>query len=60
MVTASDLIQDLNDMPSEELRLLMAHIAGIHVERHGGEQTARALTRIAYAILHHFDTASAA
>jgi hypothetical protein len=55
-----DFIQDLHDRPSEELRQIMAHCAGIHVERHGGEQTARALTRIAYAILHHFDNRSAA
>ena len=55
-----DLIKELHDMSSEDLRLLMAHAAGIHVERHGGEQTARAMTRIAYAILHHFQPASAA
>jgi hypothetical protein len=55
-----DLIQDLQDMPSDELRELMARAAGLHVERHGGEATAKALTRIAYAILHHFPTAGAA
>jgi hypothetical protein len=53
---SSELLQDLHDMPSEELRQVMAHAAGIHVERHGGEDTSRALTRIAYAILHHFKT----
>lgn len=53
-------IQDLHDRSSEELREIMAHCAGIHVERHGGEQTARALTRIAHAILHHFEQGNAA
>lgn len=59
-MSLAELIQELNDMESAELRQVMAHAAGIHVERHGGEQTARALTRIAYAILHHFEQSSAA
>lgn len=55
-----DLILDLRELPSDELREVMAHAAGLHVERHGGEDTAKALTRIAYAILHHFPTMGAA
>ncbi len=55
-----DLIQDLRELPSDELREVMAHAAGLHVERRGGEDTAKALNRIAYAILHHFPTTGAA
>jgi hypothetical protein len=42
-------IQDLNAMPSEDLRSLMAHAAGIHAHRDGdgGLLIADALHRIA-------------
>lgn len=42
-------IQDLNDMPGEDLRDLMAHAAGIHAHRDGdgGALVAQALRRIA-------------
>jgi hypothetical protein len=43
-------VQELHDRPSEELRELMAHCAGIHAHRHGSHDTAVALTRIAYAL----------
>lgn len=44
-----DLIQELHDMPSEELRLLIAHAAGIHAGRDGdgGLLMAQAMRRIA-------------
>jgi hypothetical protein len=42
-------IQDLNDRPSEELREIIAHAAGIHAHRDGdnGEKMSEALARIA-------------
>ena len=42
-------IQDLHDLPSEDLRDLMAHAAGIHAHRDGdgGLVIAAALIRIA-------------
>lgn len=44
-----DVIQDLHDMPSEELRELIAHAAGIHAHRDGdgGLVMADALYRVA-------------
>lgn len=45
----ADLVHDLNDMPNEHLRILMAHAAGIHAHRDGdgGKLIAEALHRIA-------------
>lgn len=45
-------IQELHDRPSEELRELMAHCAGIcaHRDGDGGLQISMALRRIAHAI----------
>lgn len=44
-----DEIQALHDRPSEDLRALMAHIAGIHAHRDqdGGQIIATAMRRIA-------------
>lgn len=46
---APELIQQLNDLPSEDLRLVIATAAGIHAHRDGdnGEVIAQALARIA-------------
>lgn len=46
---APGLIQELHDLPSEELRLVIAHAAGIHAHRDndGGALMADALRRIA-------------
>jgi predicted TPR repeat methyltransferase len=48
-VIRPDLLQDLHDMPSEDLRQLIAHAAGIHAHRDadGGGLMAQALRRIA-------------
>lgn len=44
-----DEIQSLHDRPSEELRELMAHIAGIHAHRDGdgGALIATTMRRVA-------------
>lgn len=44
-----EFIQDLNDRPSEELRLIIAHCTSIHAHRDGdnGQAIARSLARIA-------------
>jgi hypothetical protein len=48
-VLRPDLIQELNELPSEDLRQVIAHAAGIHAHRDGdgGLVTADALRRIA-------------
>lgn len=48
-----DLIQDLEDLPSEELRELIARAAGIHAYRDhdGGTAIVAVLSRIAQALV---------
>lgn len=48
MINPDDL-QDLNDRPSEELREVMAHCAGIIADRNGEENAAIVCENIAAA-----------
>ena len=51
-----DLIQELWDMPSEEVRETIAHCVGILTDRHGGQPAADVLDRCKTAVLFHIPT----
>jgi hypothetical protein len=47
-------LQDLHDRPSEELRELAAHIAGVLAHRHGDAEAAAVFGRIGAALCIQF------